>query len=36
VPWVLTEDLTHRAEIEGVRFLDPFAEDFDLAEVRAT
>jgi predicted nucleic acid-binding protein len=29
VPIVLSEDFSHHGEIDGVRFLDPFAFDFD-------
>ena len=31
VPYVLTEDFNHGAHLEGVRFLNPFAPDFDPA-----
>jgi predicted nucleic acid-binding protein len=30
IPVILTEDMQHRLEIEGVRYINPFAEDFDL------
>ncbi len=30
VPVILTEDLQHRPDIEGIRYLNPFAPDFDL------
>lgn len=33
IPTVLTEDVGHRRSIDGVRFLDPFAEDFSFAEI---
>lgn len=31
IPYVLTEDFSHGALLEGVRFLNPFAAAFDLA-----
>lgn len=33
IPVVLTEDIGHRRTIEGVTFLDPFAEDFRPSEI---
>ena len=30
IPYVLTEDFSDGLEIEGVRFVDPFAEGFDI------
>ncbi|MDZ4170084.1 MAG: PIN domain-containing protein [Coriobacteriia bacterium] len=33
LPVVLSEDFAHRQEIEGVTFLNPFASDFELAEI---
>jgi predicted nucleic acid-binding protein len=35
IPFVLTEDIGHRRAIGDVTFLNPFADDFDLAEVGA-
>jgi predicted nucleic acid-binding protein len=32
-PYVLSEDFQHGRTIGGVRFINPFREDFDLAEV---
>lgn len=31
VPIILTEDLQHRPRIEGIRYLNPFALDFDIS-----
>lgn len=33
IPFVLSEDFGHRSAIGEVTFLNPFAEDFDLAEI---
>lgn len=33
VPVILTEDFTHGRIIEGVRYLNPFCEEFDLSEL---
>jgi predicted nucleic acid-binding protein len=33
IPYVLTEDIGHRRSIDGVTFVNPFAENFELAEV---
>ncbi|PKQ29913.1 MAG: PIN domain nuclease [Actinobacteria bacterium HGW-Actinobacteria-10] len=33
VPVVLTEDFCHGRVIEGVRYLNPFCDDFDLSEL---
>ena len=30
IPYVITEDFSHRQQIEGVTFLNPFADDFVL------
>jgi predicted nucleic acid-binding protein len=35
IPFVLTEDIGHRRRIGDVTFLNPFQEDFTLAEVAA-
>jgi predicted nucleic acid-binding protein len=35
VSLVLSEDFPHRSEVEGVRFLDPFALDFDAGDLLA-
>lgn len=35
IPVVLSEDFSDGAEIEGVRFVDPFAEGFDLEALLA-
>jgi predicted nucleic acid-binding protein len=35
VSLVLSEDFPHRSEVEGVRFLDPFALDFDADDLSA-
>jgi len=35
VPYLLTEDFDHGATVEGVQFLNPFAESFDLAPLMA-
>jgi predicted nucleic acid-binding protein len=32
-PVVLSEDFSHRQTLDGVTFLNPFAEDFDLNEI---
>ena len=34
IPYVITEDFSHRQEIEGVTFLNPFADDFVLESQR--
>ena len=36
VPNVLSEDFNDGAVLEGVRFLNPFSERFDLAQIRGT
>lgn len=33
IPIVLTEDFTHGRVIEGVRYVDPFCPQFDMAEL---
>jgi predicted nucleic acid-binding protein len=33
VPVILTEDLTHGQALEGVTFLNPFADDFTVAQI---
>jgi len=33
VPIVLTEDFTHGRVVEGVRYVDPFCPQFDMAEL---
>lgn len=35
IPYVLSEDFAHGRVLEGVRFLDPFAADFDLEGLSA-
>jgi predicted nucleic acid-binding protein len=33
VPFIVTEDQQHGRLVGGVRYLDPFAPDFDLAQL---
>ncbi|MHB9003691.1 MAG: PIN domain-containing protein [Coriobacteriia bacterium] len=33
IPVILTEDFAHGRVIEGVRYADPFCDDFDLSEL---
>jgi predicted nucleic acid-binding protein len=33
IPVILTEDMQHRLEIDGVRYINPFASDFDVNQL---